>query len=376
LTSFVTFNGNDKIFTIDNVTVWPGLVSVKDNIGNITIQKINLNSINNTAHAFLAGYVISYSSFYNCIGKNIIEYCISNGIITQEFSGGIFGANVFYQIRSSENIIRYCINTGQVNCLSGGGISGSDLFARSLTTTFNINNIFTDCINTGNIISGHGMVGINSFSNSPTLVNIRNCVNTGTINNINQSFGIGKLLSNCIITNCYTLYGILTNSTDNVTITNCYQPSGNWSTNTARNILVNNYPGIWSYYKDPNTGITNKNVPFVLSSLNPTNYVVPTITAFTSNIPLFKEGTKILCYLNTNNEYIFVEDLRNSINNGNSDRIALIGKIGIVNSMTYNYDLEDQLIRCSQINYPITFENLTMTGFDNIQINIAYYMFF
>jgi hypothetical protein len=271
---------------------------------------------------------------------------------------------------------RYCTNNGEIQCNDGGGLFG----AYSFYVRPNSTNTITNCINTGNIIDGYGLFGVNAFYGSAAIINIMNCANTGIIsvqnrNGANAIIGSG-ILQNCNISNCYTLSGVFSNTPYffNTVITNIYEPSTNWSTNTAISILVNPYPGIWAYYKDPNTGITIKNIPFVLSSLNPTNEVVTTITALTSDIPLFNEGTKILCYLNENEEYIFVEDLGNLINNQN--RIVLIGFNGIVNSIIYNYELMDQLYRCSEANYPQTFENLIRTGFDNIQINIAYYTFF
>jgi len=381
--NFVTFNGNNKTFTIDSVNDWLGLIYVNSDIGNITIQNIYINTMDsssNTTLAYVAGYIIKSSSFTRCIGNNIIEYCTNDGIVNGNYSGGILGFSVFSNSGLSENIIRYCTNNGDIDCNDGGGLCGSDSFWVGPDSI----NTITDCINTGNIIRGHGLFAWNSFHNAATPINVINCANTGIIsqqnNNGNNAISGGPSLESCNISNCYTLYGIIANSTqyNSATITNCYEANGNWLTTNAINILVVNYPGIWAYYKDPNTGITNEDVPFVLSSLNPTNTVVTTTngptgtTGPTGNVPCFKKGTKILCCRDNKEEYLLVEDLRNGYlvktKYHGYKPIILIGYHEIIHTSINNHDLKDQLYRCSKENYPEIFEDLIITGCHSILV--------
>jgi hypothetical protein len=389
-TSFVTLNGNNKTFYINNVINWTGLISSGNITGggvttNITIQNFITNSSITTTLAIYGGFLICSNRFQSCTsGTNIIENCVNNCDIKQSNSaGGISGFSVFNGCNNLTTcIIRNCINNGNNIGYRSGGICG-------MYTCYNTaTNIITDCINNGTLIGNEsgGITGYDSFRINNNNTTVSNCVNNGSLAGVfGSAAGIGCYIETCNIincysigntrsrsggiifsvypgsiikiTNCYSLYGNITNGMNLslVTITKCYAPLGNWSTIDAYNNLLFT-SDIWGYQKIK--GITDTSLPFVLLSLN-SNYSV---------FICFNKDTKIL----TNTGYRPVQDLRK----GDLIKTLLHGFVPInmigyseIHNPRGNERIKDRLYIYSQSEYSEITEDLIITGRHSILVD-------
>jgi hypothetical protein len=387
-TKFVTLDGNNKTFILSNITEWKGLIDGGNNSSNIIIKNFIIDSIGDTTLNSNAGYLLIRYSHFNNTGTNIVENCVNNCDLKLIIGGsGISGERSFSNGDSNSSniyIIRNCINNGNNIGQNGSGICGILNFSNR-----NGINTVENCINNGSLNGSFssGIIGYLSFIGDN---NVINCINTGyqgfrtggiTINvssltNIFNCYSIGNISSNqtggillritnnteiCNITNCYTLYGNIVYNTDSptlVNITNCYEPLGNWLTSNAKtNLIINT--NVWAYNKINN--LTNTNSPFVLLSLNPTNYPV------FMNIPCFNKNTKIL----TNKGYVLIQYLKKGdlVKTLLNDYIPInmIGYRQMYNS--YNNDNKDRLYICSNSKYSDITENLIITGSHSILVD-------
>ena len=387
-TKFVTLDGNNKSFTLSNITDWKGLIDGGSNSDNIIIRNFILNSTGNTTLFGRAGYLLIKSSHFNNTGTNIVEYCINNCDLKLNIDGsGISGEGSFSNGDDTSNIfiIRNCTNNGNNIGQNGSGICGSKNFKNK----YGINTI-ENCINNGNLdgLFSSGIVGYQSFSgnnniincvntgnqnfrtggitiNVASLTNILNCYSTGNVSYNNNGGILLRIINNieiCNITNCYTIYGNIAYSTATdsslITITNCYEALGNWVTTNAKTNLITN-TNVWAY--DKSNGSTNTTIPFVLLSLNPTNDPVYI------NVPCFNKDTQIL----TNKGYVLIQDLRKGdlIKTLLHDYIPIdmIGYREMYNSS--NNDDKDKLYICSNSEYSDVTEDLIITGSHSILVD-------
>jgi len=106
---------------------------------------------------------------------------------------------------------------------------------------------------------------------------------------------------------------------------------------------------------------------FALQSVagNYTYYVYPAT-------PCFLEGTKILCYINNDDSYIPIENIKSGTlvktNQHGYQKVKLIGKSTIQNPGNDDR-IEDRLYKCSVTNYPELNEDLFITGYHSILVD-------
>lgn len=194
--NYITVNGTDKVFSINNITNYPGLIrngigvdstspSVT-NIGysNITIRNLSITGTNSTLLSF-GGWVCQSYFGNTSSGTNNISYCVNNAIINTSFSGGIIG-HFGYGYSTGTNIISYCINNGTMSGVSpsnGAHIGG--IIGRRYGMGASGTNTIQFCGNTGGInafgICG-GIGSLRCFESSTGTVTITNCTNSGDIN--------------------------------------------------------------------------------------------------------------------------------------------------------------------------------------------------
>ena len=222
-------------------------------------------------------------------GTGTISYCTNSGIIRDNNCGGICGDNC-----GSDNghvTITNCSNSGTFGGGNrSGGICGSDCGIR------NGNISISYCSNSADIISNYsGGIAGNLFGfNSPTLCSIIDCTNTGNIIGINAGGICGAevgytntISTNINITNCSST-GIITgpNASTCGSICGGTEDSGPYdSTITLTNCIGAN--------------------PLVSGNLQSP----PTIIII--NNPLcFKEDTKILCFVDNCEEYVFIQNIK------------------------------------------------------------------
>ena len=96
------------------------------------------------------------------------------------------------------------------------------------------------------------------------------------------------------------------------------------------------------------------------------NYYL-TVTS-SSNVPCFKEGTKIL----TDKGYVFIQDLRNgdmvkTLNDGYK-QISMIGSRELIHSACSDR-IKTQLYKCSPSEYPDLLEDLVITGSHSVLVD-------
>ena len=216
---YIVIDGENFNVIIDGVTDYPGLVkNGTDGINgksNITIQNINISTLNSSTLAAYKGW-ICWDYFGANATTNIIKNCSSSGDITNLNSGGIFG---YYSFGAATN----CYSTGTIGGQGSGGIYTYSLFGTA-----------TDCYSTGTL-SGQGSGGIfgsefGAFSSGTAT----NCYSLGAIIGINSG-GIFGSSSNGTATNCHSsgVIGIYSNnivnnsggifgSSSSGTATNCY----------------------------------------------------------------------------------------------------------------------------------------------------------
>jgi len=188
-TNFITINGNYKIFSVNNITNYPGLIRngngvdsapspsvVSSGYNNIVIQNLTLTSNNSTLRSF-GGWVCQ--SYFGCSssGVNNIINCINNAVITNGNSAGIVG-HAGFMSSIGTNTISGCRNTGNISNFCGGitarryGMASSAVF------------IISSCENYGNMTGGTtngGICSYRTFEGSSNSTTLSNCINYGSI---------------------------------------------------------------------------------------------------------------------------------------------------------------------------------------------------
>jgi len=151
--SYITLNGNNKTFTINNVTNWEGIVGNGIFRNNVIIQNFITTSTGSTTLITGGGYIIrketcSYSD------NSIVENCVNNCDLTSAmFGGGIVGQGSFESGFPITCIVRNCTNNGNNIGEGGGGICAYYCFNNPGTNTIQ------NCINNGSIqYSGSGIL--------------------------------------------------------------------------------------------------------------------------------------------------------------------------------------------------------------------------
>ena len=228
------------------------------------------------------------SSTGNNLGKILITRCSNTGIISGNYAGGICGDNGTVSLTS-------CSNTGIISGTGSGGIVGDWL-------GYNSNNLCSiiNCYNRGNITGNNAggitgsEIGYNNNANPTYTPNIliQNCYSLGNIGT--TCGGIcggtgGSTYTNTPIvniTNCYTSYNTIADSTsqyisnnlqikNSIVLTNVYTSlTNNWSDNDANNALIEtaqrffiNSPYYLHYSNVGEVWYSNQeNKPFVLAS--------------------------------------------------------------------------------------------------------------
>jgi hypothetical protein len=262
---YITVDGLNNNVIIDSVLNYQGLflngTGTSNGYSNITIQNINLVSLNYSSLVSMAGWICHryYSkSSLNCILNNLsssgnmnvnrtggicgqecardfgnlkITNCYSTGIISGFFTGGICSGSAGFNGGSVE--ITNCWSTGDITGSESGGICGAQ-------AGFNGGSVeITNCWSTGDITGSEsgGICGITAGQQNGN-VKITNCYSTGII----SGFLTGGICSGFAgfnggsveITNCWST-GDITRSESggicgaqagqlngNVKITNCY----------------------------------------------------------------------------------------------------------------------------------------------------------
>lgn len=88
------------------------------------------------------------------------------------------------------------------------------------------------------------------------------------------------------------------------------------------------------------------------------------------NVPCFLEGTKLLCLIDGEEQYVPIETIQpgqlvKTLKNGFVP-VNMIGHRTIVNSVT---DVENRLYRCTKENYPEIIDDLYITGYHSILVD-------
>jgi len=253
--SYITIDGQNHIFTVASVPNWLGLIQgdgVNINIGNITIQKINIQTSGSTTlQNDGRGYVCGIAFGRNFSGTNVIDHCSNSGPIST-FGGGILGG-IGFNYSNGINSITNCTNTGQFTGINSGGICGNQCFD-GCTNKVIINN----CINEGTISAGNcGGIGCGMFTNQNTAVTtVTFCTNNGQIAG-NNSAGIlyypydggSQEISNCLNTGTITgnnCAGIIHSDNYNYNTTLSIQNCENTGTvnTTSAGILLGYYKNL------------------------------------------------------------------------------------------------------------------------------------
>ena len=215
--NYITYNGTNKIVTIDGVTVgYLGFInngaSTINGYSNITVTNIKIAILNSSRLITTAPYGgwLCQSYFGKGSSNITINNCSNSGTTTgSSNSGCICGAYFGYNGTAT---ITQCFNTGSVTFGSTGGIFGSNLADTGGNVTI------SNCYNTGNVGSNSGGIcGLSAGSSNGT-VNISNCYNSGNISGSGGGGGIAGYLfgtntnQTCSISNCYNTGNISTSS--------------------------------------------------------------------------------------------------------------------------------------------------------------------
>jgi hypothetical protein len=264
---YITLDGGNNTVTISGVTNYPGLVQNgtggANGKSNITIQNINMGTLNGSTIAFGKGWVCQ--NYFGKTSSNIlITNCHSDALIGPNNACGFICGIAFGQgngTTSSSNCeITNCSTSGKILSNFGGCICGA--LTGQLGGIVNIIN----CYSTGNIIGNQsgGICGAQAGQDFGT-VNITNCYSSGIIDSSGNSFcgGIismraGYINGNVNITNCYSTGAIsgigsggitssfVAQTNGNVNIINCY------SSGEISSIYGGGITGYWFGYNTNN----------------------------------------------------------------------------------------------------------------------------
>ena len=184
---YITINGNNKLLTITNVTNYPGFVqngyvssdeTIKTSgFNNVTIKDLTLTS-NNSTLADYQGWICQSGFAYNTIQYTVnINNCINSGIISGNYSGGIFGA---YSLGTATS----CINNGLIT--DNGNLSDSNRGGTGGIFGGSSSGITVLCINNGEVQGDYsgGIFGWNSYGTATSCINNGLITDNGNLNDI------------------------------------------------------------------------------------------------------------------------------------------------------------------------------------------------
>ena len=245
--------------------------------------------------------------------------------------------------------------------------------------------------NTSNVTNMSNMFkGATAYNNNNVqLVTTPNGWNTNNVINMTNMFTNATIISSLRISNPSISYSILntTSSTQNIYL---FRFNGiitppttlNLSTDgimiiTPNPIVVNptsTFPNNTSY----NTIVDNTNINYTKYTYAMYNGNTPGASILTningtidSVTSCFIEGTKILCYNNSNEMYMMIQDIKKGdlvkTYNHNYMKVHSIMKTNIYN--TYSSNITNMLYRLSKENYPELFEDLIITGGHSILVD-------
>jgi len=252
-TNFITINGNYKIFSVNNVTNYPGLIRNGTGIdattppsisstgyNNIIIQNLTVTSNNSTLRTY-AGWVCQ--SYFGCSssGINIITNCINNATISNIHAAGIIG-HAGFTSSTGTNTISECRNTGNMTELCGG------ITARRYGYLSSAVFLITNCENYGNLPSGSstngGICSHRTFESSTNSTTVSNCRNYGAINMVTAGGITGQThclasTGNNIITDCINYGNISASSAGGICGLFSFANATLSSVNSIRNCINN-----------------------------------------------------------------------------------------------------------------------------------------
>lgn len=221
----ITFDGNNKIVTINNLNNYIGLIQNGTNTNN---------------------------GYSNIIVKNL------GVVITNTSTLGVgcgFIGQAYFSRGATNNLITKCYSIGEISGEFAGGICGTD------TGSNNGNLSITNCYTNGNITNSTagGICGANAGSNNG-IVTITNCFSSGSGSGSNGIFGDNKQIT---ATQIY-----------------CYSAYGSWNDSKARKNLQSTVPvpnnPIGTIWADSDSN--NLNVPYIFASYGSSPYSIPSAT--------------------------------------------------------------------------------------------------
>jgi len=408
-------NGNDDhIVIFDSVQNYLGLVQNYDiktgiSYSNITVQNITTYDTSAPPTSTLASYGgwICQNQFAG--GRSLpdgkghfcnnikVTNCTNNCNVNSDSGGGIVGQ--IFCINASNSTIQNCINSGEVSGRYAGGIAGAACF--ELENGVTENNIIESCINNGTVTGSYAGGIVGSYfarTNSNTLPSsiIQGCINNGEVSG-QYSGGIAGYSSYGSISNCYTLYSLISSSTT-VTISNCYiangtnptaPGNGSWSSTDAQSSLTLSDGKTRPTYYWLYTSTTVNTTPFLIASFYPKkrNYVTsttqftttstslqtPAVTtplkykSKTNTIGISYAGTKRID-VNAENAFIGDKVLITDLKTGSSE----LGIIRAFGSIYLNEPLKNSYSAGSQIYiYPSYVSDADIYAEQNLPIPIA-----
>jgi len=249
----ITFDGNNKTVTINNLSNYLGFIQngtiTNNGYSNITIQNLSVKLSGNSTLGLGCG-LITQAYFSKGSINNIITNCYSTSDILVNSTGAICGQ--YAAIQNGNLTINKCYSTGVISGGFAGGICGE-------YAAFNNGNvIIKNCYSNGNILNSTagGICGANAGFNNG-IVTITNCFSTGIESASNGIFGDNKQIT---ATQIY-----------------CYSANGSWNDSKARKSLENLVPvpnnPIGTIWADSNS---NKlNVPYIFASFGTSPYLIP-----------------------------------------------------------------------------------------------------
>jgi hypothetical protein len=360
-------------------------------------------------------------------GSISIYNCYNSGSISVNYAGGIVGYGFSYNTNLTSTISD-CYSTGSIGGTYSGGICGGGMaFSdNGLTPTVNILNCYTlgnIATNCGGIIGGQSQA---AYNNSYA-VSLSNCYSHGVITSggsglIENSLQIKNMIN---LTNCYVSNGSWTDAAANASLTGT--PSSVSSPGTVWMSLNADTPYILMAYNQPiydpsslaisttdydsPSGLFQPDYTYAIVNTDADNAIGVSINASTgvlsfigipfgtsivtrivvckfdsSNYPYdmnintfslaysicFKEDSKILCFVNNEEMYIKVQDIRPGmlvkIYDEGYVEVDTIGWFNLDNAVNDNRN-PDGLYELTTEDYPELTENLVLTGRHSILVD-------
>ena len=276
----VTIDGGNYIFTITSATdgLFRNGASSQNGYNNVTIKNVSVNGSGATLNN--NGGWLCQQYFGKGASTNVVEYCNSQGIISNQYSGGIVGADS--AINSGSISVSYCYSEGAISGLESGGIFGVSGGANSGSV------VVSNCYSLGNISNNSGGIFGKQAGFFRGSVTVTNCYSQGQVAGTGSggifALNAGSVYGSASADNCYFLYGTAIAGNDSsVTETNIYAPnypSGTWNDTTASSALT----GVPASIPGPGTvwTSTSAGTPFILTGTVPATPVISNASSVSS----------------------------------------------------------------------------------------------